>query len=122
MVWGLAIAVVAVVIVLVILVGMLLGANSWMAHGVERGNTVVRRTIPQVSNGTLDTCIHVHTEILLCSMCNVHVLLSLPPSVWCGVYIHSIANRYQAVRPADTSFSISEQLCQSYQGLADEYS
>ena len=75
-VWSLAIAVVAVVIVLIILVGMLLGANSWMAHGVERGNNVVRRTIPQVSKPPCSRYI-----ILIYSPPPLSLPLSLPPSL-----------------------------------------
>ena len=48
-VWSLAVAMVTALLVLLVMVGLLLGANSWITEGVNRGSTVVRRTIPQVS-------------------------------------------------------------------------
>ena len=42
-------SVVGVLIVLLVMVGILLGANSWISQGVDRSSAIVRRTIPQVS-------------------------------------------------------------------------
>jgi hypothetical protein len=63
-VWSLAGAVVVVLVVLLIMVGILLGANSWMTQGVTRGSAIARHTIPQLAE-LKDSALQELEEILV---------------------------------------------------------